>query len=190
MNTYFLPDTYVAPDEEDVLLLEATKELQAIVERHARSASVPMTAMTTAERQAAIDAVNPYLEFELSQSEGIWQGLPIAASGNGAIITFDAEGNVLGIQETDSQDIILGIVTDVSAFPVPTLKTIIEARQNAEATPVSDVSPSAVLYLDEAQFHTPDGSGRMIIRDLSHVRVAVPLVYDMPIRITGGCIPS
>ena|SRR5487761_1397142 len=176
-------------DPEDAALLGALADMQAIVTRHLLEARLSIDDLDEVEQQALADKLTPYLNFELSQSEGIWVGMPFTASGDGGILVADQAGSIIAAQHMAGADRVTGIVGDVLAFPVPAIECMRVAADEAEhAIPSFTQSFSAVVVLQNAKFHTQGSTGGMSSEtehDLSGMQVIVPVAYGMQMSMPG-----
>lgn len=166
-------------DEEDLALQRALAGIQEGIDRHIRAGGRSIDDYTTEEEQALVDKLGPYIAFELSQSDEIWQGMPLVAEGPGGFLVADSEGEVCAGQEIGPRDSMIGIVEKVMSYPVPSLQMIIGSAESDEI-PTYSRSMSAVVELNGAQFRSVSADGEMSEQfDLSDYRVLIPVTYGM-----------
>jgi hypothetical protein len=172
-------------DEEDVVAQQEINYPQTIAETHLAATGLSVNDMDEDSQQTLTDTVDPYLAFELQQSDSLYKGMPLVLSGQGGFLITDYAGSLLGAQETATGDVITGNVTEVKAYPVPSRSLMTEPRHSGEAIPTHDQSLSVVLVLNNVKFYanpTDDGIFQ-VVHDLSDLRVAVPVIYGMETRV-------
>lgn len=175
-----------APDEEDVLLGKAFADLQMVVDDFLSRTGRSVNDLNENEQQALVDAIEPHLAFELKVSQDIYVGLPIVSGGPGGFLLADSQGALLGAQQTTDGDVITGMVSEVHAYPVPSLGLMLESANSDEDVPVYDQSLSAVIILSAAKFHThPSEDGTFqTMHDLDGMQIMIPIVYGMKTRVS------
>ena len=153
------------PDPEDIEVGTALASMQQITDRHFRAIGRSIDDLPSQEQAALVDRISPYLDFELQASEGIWQGMPLAAKGVGAILLFDEEGNASAVQTMDERDAVVGAVDGVCPYPVPSRHVTQDSPgvEPGEEVVFYEKSFSATVLLRQAQFHTPNREGRCVL---------------------------
>ena len=181
LNAQFRDDEL---DNEDVLLRKAFLNLQQTVSDFMIRTGRSINDMTTDERQALVDRIDPHLEFEIESSEDLYVGMPIVIKGVGAFFAVDRGGIFNGAQITTEGDVITGVVSDVQSLVVPTREIIRSTGPNDEI-PTYDLSLSAAVIIKEAKFNTAASSDGtyQVVHDLGEFSILIPTIYGMDVRV-------
>ena len=96
-------------------------------------------------------------------------------------LSFDEDGALYGAERTTEDIVISCTVSGVHAYPVTSIRTMLEKDEDGEAVSTADQSFSAMILLDDATFYADlqqDGTYQ-IETHLTNMRVFIPIINDI-----------
>ena len=157
-------------------LQELFEALQTITRNHEQALSGGVFSLNECTQEALLGRINPYCTFELRQYPEL-QNIPLGVTGAGLLFVADFDGAIMGVETIDGDSELTGTLSDVCAFPTPTVECLAVADENE--VPVHDQILSPIINLQQVTLKTDrneQGEFERII-DLANFQIGIPLEH-------------
>lgn len=150
--------------------------LNEITQRHTLQIPGGIFKLDEEKQQTFVNKINPYLNFEFTNRPEL-HSLPVTAKGVGMLFLSDMEGNILGVDKIQENDVISGRIEEVCILPTPTTECLL-ASDEAEIPLIDQVlSPIIVLRNGILKTDFSEEDGYETEHDLSNYQTCLPLAH-------------